>query len=91
MRKPGNHTCLSCGEAMAPCLQRAASLRCHDCRDTNAPLRPELVEPEAARDIRSRRPQAQVIEFPIWRRQLAAAAEATWTGNTADSTPQAAA
>jgi hypothetical protein len=29
---------------MAPCLVRAASVRCHDCRDEHAPLRAELVE-----------------------------------------------
>ena len=39
-------TCLACGTRMAPSLVIAASLRCHDCRDTQAPLRPELVEPK---------------------------------------------
>jgi hypothetical protein len=39
-------TCLACGEQMAPCLVRAASPRCHDCRDIHAPLRADLVEPE---------------------------------------------
>jgi alkylhydroperoxidase family enzyme len=39
-------TCLACGERMAPSLTIAASLRCHDCRDSHAPLRPELVEPK---------------------------------------------
>jgi len=29
---------------MAPSLVLAASLRCHDCRDSHAPLRAELVE-----------------------------------------------
>jgi hypothetical protein len=29
---------------MAPCLVRAASVRCHDCRDEHAPLRADLVE-----------------------------------------------
>jgi hypothetical protein len=29
---------------MAPSLVLAASLRCHDCRDADAPLRAELVE-----------------------------------------------
>ena len=40
----GNTTiCLACGEALAAALQRFASLRCHDCRDTGAPIRPELL------------------------------------------------
>lgn len=38
-------TCLACASPMAPCLVRAASPRCHDCRDTHAPLRADLVEP----------------------------------------------
>jgi len=40
-------TCLACGERMAPCLVRAASPRCHDCRDVHAPLLAELVEGKA--------------------------------------------
>jgi hypothetical protein len=35
--------CLACGEALAAALERFASLRCHDCRDTGAPIRPELL------------------------------------------------
>jgi hypothetical protein len=35
--------CLACGGALPPALDRSASLRCHDCRDADAPLRPELV------------------------------------------------
>jgi alkylhydroperoxidase family enzyme len=38
-------TCLACGARIAPALAIAASLRCHDCRDSHAPLRPELVQP----------------------------------------------
>lgn len=41
-----NATCLACGAGMAPSLVLAASLRCHDCRDADAPLRAELVEPK---------------------------------------------
>ena len=37
-------TCLACGSRMEPCLVRAGSPRCHDCRDTHAPLRSELAE-----------------------------------------------
>jgi hypothetical protein len=35
--------CLACGDALSPALERSASLRCHDCRDTAAPIRPELL------------------------------------------------
>jgi hypothetical protein len=41
--EPRPHSvCLACGGALAPSLERFASLRCHDCRDTGAPIRPEL-------------------------------------------------
>lgn len=46
--------CLACGEALAPPLERSASLRCHDCRDAAVPIRPELV-PDAARSTREDR------------------------------------
>ena len=36
--------CLACGGALAPALERFASLRCHDCRETEAPIRPELLK-----------------------------------------------
>ncbi len=39
------HTCLACGDEMAATLMRAGSVRCHDCRDANVPLREDLVEP----------------------------------------------
>ena len=35
--------CLACGSALAAALERFASLRCHDCRDTDAPIRAELL------------------------------------------------
>jgi hypothetical protein len=38
--------CLACGARIAPSLTLGASLRCHDCRDAHAPLRPELVHPK---------------------------------------------
>jgi|tagenome__1003787_1003787.scaffolds.fasta_scaffold20923778_4 hypothetical protein len=50
-RRPAN--CLACGGAMAPCLVRAASPRCHDCREQHAPLRADLVEPPPALPARS--------------------------------------
>lgn len=37
-------TCLACGDALVPALAFAGSLRCHDCRVDEAPLRPELVQ-----------------------------------------------
>jgi hypothetical protein len=40
--------CLACGGEMAPCLVRATSPRCHDCRERQAPLRADLVEPPLA-------------------------------------------
>jgi len=47
MRNATTHTCLSCGAQMAQCLQGVGSLRCHDCRDENRPLRVDLVEAKA--------------------------------------------
>ena len=40
--------CLACGGKMAPCLVRGGSPRCHDCREHQAPLRADLVEPALA-------------------------------------------
>jgi len=40
--------CLACGGPLAPPLERSGSLRCHDCRDSGAPIRPELLAAEAA-------------------------------------------
>jgi hypothetical protein len=45
--------CLACGGEMAPCLVRAGSPRCHDCRERQAPLRADLVEPPLALPARS--------------------------------------
>jgi len=44
---PTPNLCLACGTVLSPALARSASLRCHDCRDAQAPLRRELVEPAA--------------------------------------------
>jgi hypothetical protein len=35
--------CLACGGVLEPALKVSGSLRCHDCRDRHAPLRPEHV------------------------------------------------
>jgi hypothetical protein len=45
--------CLACGGEMAACLVRAASPRCHDCRDRRAPLLADLVEPPLVLPARS--------------------------------------
>jgi hypothetical protein len=39
--------CLACGAPLAPPLERSASLRCHDCRDEEAPIRPELLSADS--------------------------------------------
>jgi len=41
--------CLACGDDLSEPLRRSASLRCHDCRESSAPLNRELVEPAAER------------------------------------------
>jgi hypothetical protein len=38
--------CFSCGAELVPTLGDAGSLRCQDCRDGAAPLRPHLVNLE---------------------------------------------
>jgi hypothetical protein len=37
--------CLACGEPLSAALERTASLRCNDCRDADAPLCEDLVDP----------------------------------------------
>jgi hypothetical protein len=51
-RKPprstrGHLICLSCGGELAPPLARLGSLRCHTCRELDAPLDPSLVPAHA--------------------------------------------
>ncbi len=41
--------CLSCGGELAPPLARLGSLRCHTCRELDAPLNPRLVRPPKRR------------------------------------------
>jgi hypothetical protein len=45
VERPPAGICLSCGDDLSESLRRSASLRCHDCRDSGAPLSRELVEP----------------------------------------------
>jgi hypothetical protein len=40
--------CLACGGELADPLRRTASLRCHDCRELDAPLRVEHASWERA-------------------------------------------
>jgi hypothetical protein len=44
--------CLACGGELAEPLRRAASLRCHDCRELDAPLRVEHASWERALRLR---------------------------------------
>jgi len=44
--------CLACGGELPEPLRRTASLRCHDCRDLNAPLRVEHARWERALRLR---------------------------------------
>jgi hypothetical protein len=39
---PGTEICGACGMPMADSLSRLGSMRCHDCRDINAPIRSQL-------------------------------------------------
>ena len=36
--------CLACGDVLSGDLASVGAMRCQDCRDTDAPLRPELLE-----------------------------------------------
>jgi hypothetical protein len=45
------HVCLACGGPIEDCLARAGSLRCHDCRDGDAPLTAGLVERRPRRAV----------------------------------------
>jgi hypothetical protein len=47
MREVVNFLCLACGAPLPAVLRRAAALRCHDCIDDDAPLRADLVDPDA--------------------------------------------
>jgi len=44
--------CIACGGELPEPLRRTASLRCHDCRDLNAPLRVEHARWERALRLR---------------------------------------
>jgi hypothetical protein len=48
MSSRGGLICLACGGELPEPLRHTASLRCHDCRDLNVPLRVELARWEHA-------------------------------------------
>jgi hypothetical protein len=48
----GGLICLACGGELAEPLRRTASLRCHDCRELDAPLRVEHASWERAVRVR---------------------------------------
>jgi hypothetical protein len=52
MSRHGGFICLACGGELADPLRRTASLRCHDCRELNVPLRVEHVRWERALRLR---------------------------------------
>ena len=52
MSSYGGFICLACGGELPETLRRTASLRCHDCRDMNAPLRVEHARWERALRVR---------------------------------------
>ena len=39
--------CLACGDVLSRDLESVGAMRCQDCRDTDAPLRPDLLEQQA--------------------------------------------
>jgi hypothetical protein len=54
---PGPHTqiCGACGMPMADSLSRLGSIRCHDCRDVDAPIRSQLpIETTSPRELAHR-------------------------------------
>jgi hypothetical protein len=44
---PTHLVCLSCGGELAPPLAQLGSLRCHSCRELDAPLDPGLIPAQA--------------------------------------------
>jgi hypothetical protein len=48
----GGFICLACGGELPEPLRRTASLRCHDCRELNTPLRIEHARWERALRLR---------------------------------------
>jgi hypothetical protein len=53
MFSSGGLICLACGAALPEPLRATASLRCHDCRELNAPLRAEHTHGQRGLRLRS--------------------------------------
>jgi hypothetical protein len=53
MSEYGDFICLACGDELPESLRAAGSLRCHDCRELNAPLQLEHARWERALRLRS--------------------------------------
>jgi hypothetical protein len=62
MRNFGGIICLACGRELPESLRWAASLRCHDCRDLNTPLRAEFGRWE--REYRLMRSRLDTLRLP---------------------------
>jgi hypothetical protein len=62
----GAFICLACGGELAEPLRRTASLRCHDCRELNAPLRDEHASWERALRLRRSLLDRGEPENPRW-------------------------
>jgi hypothetical protein len=66
LTRHGAFICLACGGELAEPLRRTASLRCHDCRELNAPLRVEHARWERALRLRSSILDRGGLEGPFW-------------------------
>lgn len=62
MSSLGGIICLACGRELPDSLRWTASLRCHDCRDANAPLRADFGRWE--REYRSMRLRLETLRRP---------------------------
>jgi hypothetical protein len=62
----GAFICLACGGELAEPLRRTASLRCHDCRELDAPLRVEHARWERAVRLRHSILDRGELEGPRW-------------------------
>jgi hypothetical protein len=58
--------CLACGGELPEPLRRTASLRCHDCRELNAPLHVEHARSERALRIRRSMLDRPEVDGPRW-------------------------
>ena len=66
MFRDGGFICLACGGELPEPLRRTASLRCHDCRELNAPLRVEHARWERGLRLRRSKLDRGEPEGPRW-------------------------